>query len=155
MRGARGQDTVAHDAQPLLHVWLVADEGDGRVFMADVHQMLRRVAQREGVGCTSATAPTASLAPSDHVFDRVSGELGPALLGEIGIHRAQVVPQGSLTGLIATSFVGVEVVPPGSTPSTGRPVGHVLKTYNYVLRRVTRHATGNVSSLDAVLSGDA
>jgi protein subunit release factor A len=146
---------VAGETEPLLHIWLVADEGDGRTFMADIHQMLRRLAERDGVVLTAVAEPIPSHALPDHVFERASGGVGPSLLGEMGIHRAQLVPEASLSGRIATSAVGVELVSPGGTPSIGRPAGHVLKTYNYVLRRVTRHATGQRLPLDAVLSGEA
>jgi protein subunit release factor A len=146
---------VADETEPLLHIWLVADEGDGRVFMADIRKMLRHLAQRDGVVLTAVPGPVSSQPLADHVFERVSGLLGPGLLGELGVHRAQVVPQDSVSGRVATSAVAVEFVPPGGTPGTARPAGQVLKTYNYVLRRVTRHATGQRLPLDAVLSGEA
>jgi hypothetical protein len=40
---------VAEVTQPLLHVWLVADESDGRAFLADIHKTLRRLVQLSGM----------------------------------------------------------------------------------------------------------
>jgi protein subunit release factor A len=135
-----------------LHVWLITDEGNGASFVVDVERMLHSIANRDGVRITEYEV--ASFARPQHLFGQLSGEAGRALLAELGIHRAQLVPPGSVSGRIATVLVGVELVAPDTAPSSSRPNGQILKTYNYPLRRVTRHATGQVLALDAVLSGE-
>jgi peptide chain release factor 1 len=136
----------------LLHAWLISDEGDGTAFLADVWRMLTRVAERDG--CTLEN--TATLGPSVSGTSRLAGVTGTPskLLREIGVHRAQRVPAGSTTGRVATSLVGVEVLPLDSSPSSGRPSGDVLKTYNYIKGGVVRHASRNRGSLAEGLDGD-
>jgi len=138
-----------------LHIWLITDEANGAFFVVDVERMLHLIANRDGVTITGSTNEVAPLARPEHSFGQLSGEAGPALLAELGIHRAQLVPQGSGTGRVATVLVGVELLAPDTAPSTSRPDGQILKTYNYPLRRVTRHATGQVLALDAVLFGES
>jgi protein subunit release factor A len=75
--------------------------------------------------------------------------------GEVGVHRAQYVPQASSTGRIETCLVGVEVLRLADEPTIGRPPGTILKTYNYPQGRVTVHSTGQQLALDAVLAGHA
>jgi protein subunit release factor A len=99
--------------------------------------------------------PGAPVASSEHFFAVTPGDLGQRLANEFGIHRAQIVPRDSQGGRICTSAVGVEFLGPGAEPSVGKPDTPVLKTYNYQQGRVTRHATGERRSLDAVLSGQA
>jgi hypothetical protein len=42
----------------------------------------------------------------------------------------------------------------GLVPNPGYPTSEtILKTYNYPMRRVTRHSTGEIADLDDVLAG--
>src|SRR5258705_10202269 len=108
----------------LLHAWLISDEGEGPAFLADIWRMLTRVAERDGC----ALENTAALGPPRSGTSRLAGVTGTPsrLLREAGVHRAQRVPAGSTTGRVATSLVGVEVLPLDSTPSSGRPPADVL-----------------------------
>jgi protein subunit release factor B len=139
-------------ADRLLHAWLISDEGEGAAFLADVWRMLTRVAERDGCALQSTATPGARASGTS----QLAGMTGtPSKLSrETGVHRAQRVPADSTTGRVATSLVGVEVLPLDSTPSTGRPSGDVLKTYNYVKGAVIRHASGDRGSLTQGLEGD-
>ena len=112
--------------------------------------MLEAIAARLGVVLSPAATPPSET--QGHVFAWVSSP-PVKLLAEAGIHRAQIVPRNSQIGRIFTSTVGVEFLVPGTVPTSGNPDVPVLKTYNYVQRRVTRHATQERLDLDAVLSG--
>ena len=117
--------------------------------MTDVVRMLGAIGEGEGV----AVEPVTACLRGPHAFVRLRPGPTARLRNEVGVHRAQVVTPTSQSGRIGTCLVGVELLAEGMTPSSGRPEGPVLKTYNYVLKRVTRHSTGTVSPLDGVLSG--
>jgi protein subunit release factor A len=139
----------------LLHVWLIADNSDGFVFLADIALMLRRLTERAGAGIKPADLPfdqhsVASL----HFFAQLSPEAVPVLQRQVGVHRGQLVPADSQDGRVRTFLVAVELLRTGDTPSTVRPSGSVLRTYNYIHRRVTYHSTGEVLPLTRVLRGE-
>lgn len=136
----------------LLHAWLISDEGEGALFLTDIWRMLARVAERDGCALEDAAAP----GPPPSGTSRLAGITGQPsrLLRETGVHRAQRVPTGSAMGRVATSLVGVEVLPLDSIPTTGRPPADVLKTYNYIKDAVIRHATGDRGSLAQSFEGD-
>jgi hypothetical protein len=136
----------------VLHAWLITDEGEGDLFLADVWRMLQRVAGRDG--CTlQAVANAASQQRGSSIIARLTGRPSK-LVAEVGIHRAQRVPSGDAIGRITTSLVGVEILPLEASPSSGRPSGGVLKTYNYVGGSVIRHASGAKGLLADGLEGD-
>jgi protein subunit release factor A len=146
---------AAESGPSLLHVWLITDGGDGVIFMANIGLMLRRITEREGAGIAPVDRPSdAHGGDSVHFFAQLSPEAVPILRGEVGVHRAQLVPAGSESGRICTSLVAVEMLAPRSTPSSGRPSGPVLRTYNYVQQRVTYHPTGEVHPLATVFRGE-
>ena len=136
----------------LLHAWLISDEGDGRPFLADIWRMLTHVADRDGCVLENTATPS----PARSATSRLARLTGTPsrLLRETGVHRAQRVPAGSATGRIATSLVGVEVLPLESALSSGRPPADVVKTYNYVNAAVVRHASGDRGSLAQGFEGD-
>jgi protein subunit release factor A len=70
------------------------------------------------------------------------------LAREAGAHRAQLVPRGSI-GRVMTSRVVIAVTPMTDALSSTR----LVKTYNYVKGRVTRHDSGETISLADVLAG--
>jgi protein subunit release factor A len=126
---------------------LVRDEGGGESFLADIGTMLQRLADRGAV----TLDPSLSTGDS-RVFRLAEGRSVPeTLVRELGTHRAQLRRPGAPMGRIATARVVVTTVPVLATPVPDA----ALKTYNYLLRRVTTHATGAVASLDDVLAGRA
>jgi len=131
-----------------LHVWLVDDAAHGAPFLADVWTMLLRIAHGSGCVVASTTHDTTSR------WAEIRSEC-PRVVAEVGVHRAQYIPNGSSTGRIETSLVGVEVLCPGEQATVGRPPGPILKTYNYPQRRVAVHSTGEQVALDTVLAGQA
>jgi protein subunit release factor A len=141
--------------QGLLHIWLIEDAGDGLLFLADIERMLSSLAGRYGEAPVAISKSNGRAASSERVFRVTAGEVWDRLALEAGVHRAQVVPRNSETGRIATFHVGVELLDPGPTPSTGKPDLPIVKTYNYVQRMVIHHATGERLVLDAVISGQA
>jgi len=67
---------------------------------------------------------------------------------ELGRQRAQIVPAASTTGRGMTSHISVVELP--FVPDGPQPI---VKTYSYMLRRVTRHETGERHPLEQVLAG--
>lgn len=134
-------------AQPAsLVVSLVRDPGEASFFLADICEML---------GCVAALAdarlePSAGngAASANSTTYRWSGP-DTALLAELGRHRAQYVPASSTIGRVMTAEVVVELRPP--VTDTGS--FSVVKTYNYVQSRATRHEPRRIGTLDEALSG--
>ncbi len=141
------------ERRSVVHIWLVTDGGGGLAFLSDMRRMIEAVARRHGTVATATRRADGGPGSKPHLFLSVSGSLRWAE-ADVGVHRAQVVPADSQTGRVETSLVGVELLEAGADGSSTRPVGPVLKTYNYILGQVTRHATGEQVSLAAVLSGD-
>jgi protein subunit release factor A len=148
--------TGAGNEADLLHVWLINGGEDGRRFFDDICQMLVRLAGRSGGSLVPASAtPSVVEASCDFRARVVGGGSLSRLRQEVGVHRAQCVPEGSSTGRVETSLVGVEVIPTGATASSGRPEGSVMKTYSYVQGWVLHHPSGRRLGLAAVLAGEA
>jgi protein subunit release factor A len=140
--------------EQLLHVWLISAESDERLF-DDVRGMLDGAAQRARGQLVSDVAGDQPGVHGRHYLARITGrDTGRAIMRYVGVHRGQIVPIGSSTGRVETTLVGVEVLEAGRQPSTCRPAEPILRTYNYVLRAVTHHATGHQLPLDRVLSGE-
>jgi len=127
-----------------IWVALVTDEGEGALFFPDVCRMLERLADRVGL-CLKAETSTATT----RVYRIPTGVNLPRKLDrEVGIHRAQLVPDRSVSGRIVTAKVAV-------TADSMRDRATIIKTYNYPAKRVTIHETGAILDLDIVLSGSA
>jgi hypothetical protein len=109
--------------------------------------MLRNVAALGGVELEDTTLE--HLEPTTPAVFRLHGRPGP-LQGEMGRHRAQYVPASSTTGRIMTAQVVVELIPPANDAPTDPSI---LKTYNYVLKRATRHPSGRTATLEEALAG--
>jgi hypothetical protein len=137
--------------EPLLHVWLIADGGDGSSFLADIRRMLEAIAARDGLTLIPPPALPVPLAPEQHFLASVHAP-SAKLLGEAGIHRAQIVPHDSAAGRVSTSAVGVEFVSSGAAPTLGKLEAPILKTYNYIQHLVSRHDTQERLPLEDVLS---
>lgn len=129
----------------MLRVSLLDDSPEGRRFLGDIRAMLAARTRRfgaevafepEGYACFVSSWDPNALA---------------SLSSEVGLHRAQLVPEANPAGRIVTVRVLVEQV---SEAPPAMPPGPVLKTYNYPLGMVTRHATGERFDLDAVLAGE-
>lgn len=121
---------------------LVHDEGDGDFFFAHVCSMLERKADRIGIRVRVESSTERA-----RVY-RLSSEakLESELDREVGVHRAQFVPGRSASDRVLTSKVQV-------TRGPERDRGDIIRTYNYALKRVTFHETGEVLDLDFVLAG--
>ena len=125
-------------------VSLVRDSGEVAFFLADICRMLGSVAalagaqleRRAGNGAGSANEAAYS-------WSGRSSELH----GELGRHRAQYIPASSIIGRVMTAEVVIEL-----RPAVG-DLSSVVKTYNYVQKRATRHASGRTATLDEALSG--
>lgn len=124
---------------------LVSDMDGTEAFLADVATMLERIAVRAGQGLTLIAA--SDDARTYEVPDT------PATLSaiekEVGIHRAQVVPPESPSGRVNTYKVSVTLHPARS----GEAPTDVLKTYNYMQKKVRFHRSGLDAPLDEVLGG--
>jgi protein subunit release factor A len=130
-----------------VRVSLVDDQGDGDRFHSDICQMLERIAARSGTEVKSIAAVDLAV-PRSRTYAFAS-EVPEGVLREAGAHRAQLVPGGSGVGRVMTSRVVIEVTPMAQPLSASR----VVKTYNYVLGRVTRHESGEILNLGEVLAG--
>ncbi len=137
----------------VVHIWLVADGGGGVAFLSDIRRMIEALGKRHGSVVAPSQQGTGSPEAKLQFFLSATGSLGWAEAEE-GVHRGQLVPTDSQTGRVETSLVGVELLEVGAVGSSKRPVGQVLKTYNYVQGWVVRHATGRRLTLAAVLSGE-
>jgi protein subunit release factor A len=129
-----------------LRITLFDDNGEGERFFLDVCGMLEALAQRAGVPLTLVSEQPAGSPPARTY--RCDEAIPTLLLRELGCHRAQVVPATSNTGRVMTSQVSVVAFP--VVPDDPQPI---IKTYSYILRRVTRHQTGERLPLDQVLAG--
>jgi protein subunit release factor A len=131
--------------ESVLSVVLTQGEGDGEGFLNDVSCMLERIAKR--VGATLDTvdrrSTSCTLRPSADAPQLAE------LAREVGVHRAQLVPAGSTTGRVVTAKVIVSLVPNPGFPTDET----ILRTYDYPMRRVTVHSTGEIADLDDVLAG--
>jgi protein subunit release factor A len=81
----------------------------------------------------------------------LNAEPTAALLGELGVHRAQWIEP--LTGRIETLKVRVELLRTIVQRGGGASNEEIIRTYNYPLRRCTHHPSGRVVPLDDVLAG--
>ena len=127
-----------------LEVALECDQGEGESFLTDICRMLETQCVRRGVKL--AVAGTVAGDRPARLYQWEGDALG-ALAREIGVHRAQVVPRGSATGRVVTSRVVV------TASGAAAPASQAVKTYNYVLGRVTRHESGDSLRLEDVLAG--
>jgi protein subunit release factor A len=138
----------------ILHAWLIQGDRDGASFLADVWQMLGRVAARGGGTLDAMPAETTQPDQRREYLAVVSGTQAEALLLlEVGVHRAQSVPAAPISGRIETSLVGVELLSKQASPATARPETPVLKTYSYVQGIVTHHPSGRTVPLSTMLMG--
>lgn len=132
--------------QAELRVALVQDEGDGALFFRDVCSMLEHLAARAACELTVVSkADESGLSVRTY---RYRGALPPLLDREVGGHRGQFVPAGSV-GRVVTSRVEVDA-PSATTRARDTAV---IKTYQYFQSCVTRHETGARLSLGDVLAG--
>lgn len=128
-----------------ITVELVEDQADGEIFMQDICEMMEHIAKRSGVVLHLERCSTAS-----RVYRLHEADFPAALIQEVGVHRAQVVPRGSPVGRIVTCTVRVLISGASDEDSHA-----VIKTYNYPQRRVAVHASGALVPLDRVLAGQA
>ncbi len=131
--------------ESVLAVILTQDEGDGEGFLTDVSCMLERIAKRVGATLDTVDRRSASCT----LRPRADALQFAELAREVGVHRAQLVPGGSTTGRVVTAKVTVRLVPNWGYPTDET----ILKTYDYPLRSVTIHSTGEIADLDDVLAG--
>lgn len=110
--------------------------------------MLQAIAAREGSRMTALQTRGGDQASRTRCAT-ISGQLPAALVRELGIHRAQRLPAGVSVGRILTVRVAVRCFGPDGATARDSAV----KTYNYVLRFVSAHDSGERLNLDAVLSG--
>ena len=123
-------------------------------FLADICGMLRAIAARAEDTLAEFHASSRSVDSDDAKRAALRSPASPALMHEIGLHRAQFVPQGSRAGRVETVIVRVDILnatDDGAAPS----FAELIRTYSYPLRTCTDHRTGRTASLDAVLSGRA
>jgi protein subunit release factor A len=107
--------------------------------------MLERVADRLDVRLETETSTTTA-----RVYRLPFGVKLPRELDrEVGIHRAQLVPDRSVSGRVVTAKVTVTIEPKRDRGTSA----HVIKTYSYPTNRVTLHETGEVLAMDVVLAG--
>lgn len=137
---------MTDSVSPQLRIALFDDNGEGERFFLNVCDMLESLAQRAGLPLTLVSEQPAGSPPARTY--RRSGALPTVLSRELGRHRAQIVPATSATGMVMTSHVSVMELP--VDPNSPQPI---VKTYSYMSRRVTRHQTGEIHSLDQVLAG--
>lgn len=125
-----------------ISVALVHDEGAGALFLAHVCNMLERLAARAGVRVETESSTTLARIYRLPVGTKLPRELER----EIGIHRAQLVPDGSASGRVVT--IKVEVTTRNRDTSSD-----IIRTYNFPSNYVTIHGTGERVDLDIVLAG--
>jgi hypothetical protein len=136
---------MALPTESVISVVLTQDEGDGEEFLTDVSCLLKCIAKR--ISATLDTVDRRSTSCT-HRLKADAPQLAE-LAREVGVHRAQLVPGGSTTGRVVTTKVAVSLVPDPGYPRCEA----ILKTYDYPMRRVTRHSTGEIADLDDVLAG--
>ncbi len=120
---------------------LLDEHPEGQRFLDDICGMLTAIATKAGGHLAFVTTPDGTRHAS------CTDGLAAILESEVGVHRAQVVPEAVPEGRIVTVEVAVEIGSQGPTSS-------VVKTYNYPQGRVTRHETGERLNLAAVLAGE-
>src|SRR5215470_10215411 len=129
-----------------IRIALFDDNGEGDRFFLDVCGMLEALAQRADAPLTLVSEQPAGSPPGRTYC--CDGALPTLLSRELGRHRAQIVPAASITGRVMTSHVSVVELP--FVPDGPQLI---VKTYSYMLRRVTRHETGERHPLEQVLAG--
>ena len=129
-----------------IRIALFDDNGEGDRFFLDVCGMLEALAQRADAPLTLVSEQPAGSPPGRTYC--CDGALPTLLSRELGRHRAQIVPAASTTGRVMTSHISVVELP--FVPDGPQPI---VKTYSYMLRRVTRHETGERHPLEQVLAG--
>jgi protein subunit release factor A len=147
---------MASHESDYLHIWLIAETGSNLPLFADICSIVRRLVERSGGTLEDVPEPVEMAPGGYHFFAKVRGlDATRCLSDELGIHRAQVVPKANTSGRVETTLVGVELIASGSAARADRPEGPILKTYNYIHRRVTHHASGRQVALDSVLRGES
>jgi protein subunit release factor A len=139
-----------------LHIWLITEAESKAQLFTDLCAMARHLVERFGGTLQEVPDPIAVTPRSHHYFAQVRGvDAARRLSHEMGIHRAQVVPASSTNGRVETALVGLESIASAGAARTSRPEGPVLRTYNYIHRTVTHHASGEQLALESVLRGEA
>jgi protein subunit release factor A len=131
-----------------VEVHLQRNPGEAEFALGDVARVIEAVAAKHGV---SLLGSAVSL-PGAVRYRIESGSVS-SLAAELGRHRVQYVPRSCATGRVSTAEVLVSLQGEEweTTSSAGAPV---VKTYNYILNRVTRHASGHVGTIQQALSGE-
>jgi len=122
------------------------DVAEAEFALRDIVTMVQSVAAKRGVSLAPAT-PSASGAQQFCVLK--GAEL---LRSEVGRHRVQFVPKSSRDGRVSTAVVLVSLWDGERGEQDAPPP--IVKTYNYIVDQVTRHATGAVGSITKALSGE-
>ncbi len=137
----------------VVHIWVI--DGESNSLFEDICAMVERLVNGSGGSVERISGRDGLPTGHPHYFGRVGGKEALAhLRGEIGVHRSQSVPEQSTSGRVTTALVGVELLPSALAAREGRPDGPVLKTYNYINRKVTIHASGEQLQLEAALRGE-
>jgi len=143
---------TANDAQ-VVHVWVIDGEADP--LFEDICTMTEHLADRAGGTLERISGGDGLPTGQQHYFGRLEGQQALVnLRQEVGVHRGQSVPSQSTSGRVATTLVGVELLPSPVAARSDRPDGPVRKTYNYINRSVTIHTTGAQLRLEAALRGE-
>jgi protein subunit release factor A len=122
-------------------------------FINDVCAMLAAIASRSGDSLDAFQLGSVSAEGPEERFSVLHSPPSLRLKREAGLHRAQFVLIGSVTGRIETALVRVEFVGTNDDRSNTGSASEIVRTYNYPLRRSTHHASGRTAQLDDVLTG--
>jgi protein subunit release factor A len=142
------------DSGQEIRVSFTKAAGGAAFFLVDVCAMLRAIAGRSGDSLDTFQARSNSAAGDEEERAALHSPAWAMLRHEVGLHRAQFVPQDSPTSRVETTFLRVEIL--GATEDgSGMSSAEVVRTYNYPLRKCTHHQSGLTASLDDVLAGRA
>ncbi len=145
--------TMTANETEVVHVWAI--EGESSIPFEDICTMVGHLVARSGGSVVRFSGVDEIPTERQHYFGQVEGKEALAnLRREIGVHRSQSVPAQSTSGRVVTVLIGLELLPSALAARGGRPDGPVLKTYNYINRKVTVHASGEQLQLEAALRGE-
>jgi protein subunit release factor A len=142
------------DSVQEVRVSLTVAADSAAFFLADICGMLRAIASRSEDSLAAFQARSSSSDSDDAKRAALRAPASPALRHEVGLHRAQFVPQGTSAGRVETVNVRVDIL--NANDDEAEPsFAELVRTYNYPLRTCTDHRSGRTASLDDVLSGRA
>ena len=123
----------------ILEIAFLGDPSGGESFLDDVESMIAGASARAGIELQPVKSTR-----TERGYRVVGCSVAPpALVPELGVHRAQI--HCGPHGLIRTFKVVVAV--------EGRPETAIIRTYSYPLSRVSFHRSGTRAPLREVLDG--